>query len=180
MLRVLPPTSYPGCQRLFQCGFRFLSSLYSVAARGFGQHRKFPPHARKTSGTQGTHIKPVLQQIRLLTGLNVVGKTRNTAFQLVLPQCCKTSCTFSFRLRAVSLFCSPSSKTRDTQMATRVRPRFARLLAVQFVARFTEVLDDTVDRIIHSPVNKFNGKYYLLDKDSSSGMVLSIYCTTKA
>ena len=77
-----------------------------------------------------THIKPVLQQIRLLTGLNVVGKTRNTAFQLVLPQCCKTSCTFSFRLRAVSLFCSPSSKTRDTQMATRVRPRFARLLAV--------------------------------------------------
>ena len=76
-----------------------------------------------------THIKPVLQQIRLLTGLNVVGKTRNTAFQLVLPQCCKTSCTFSFRLRAVSLFCSPSSKTRDTQMATRVRPRFARLAA---------------------------------------------------
>ena len=77
-----------------------------------------------------THIKPVLQQIRLLTGLNVVGKTRNTAFQLVLPQCCKTSCTISFRLRAVSLFCSPSSETRDTQMATRVRPRFARLLAV--------------------------------------------------
>ena len=41
-----------------------------------------------------THIKPVLQQIRLLTGLNVSGKTRNIAIQLVLQQCCKTSCTF--------------------------------------------------------------------------------------
>ena len=41
-----------------------------------------------------THIKPVLQQIRLLTGLNVGGKTRNIAIQLVLQQCCKTSCTF--------------------------------------------------------------------------------------
>ena len=25
-----------------------------LASRGFGQHRRFPPHARKTSGTQGT------------------------------------------------------------------------------------------------------------------------------
>ena len=41
-----------------------------------------------------THIKPVLQQIRLLTGLNVGGKTRNIAIQLVVQQCCKTSCTF--------------------------------------------------------------------------------------
>ena len=41
-----------------------------------------------------THIKPVLQQIRLLTGLNVGGKTRNITIQLVLQQCCKTSCTF--------------------------------------------------------------------------------------
>ena len=41
-----------------------------------------------------THLKPVLQQIRLLTGLNVGGKTRNIAIQLVLKQCCKTSCTF--------------------------------------------------------------------------------------
>ena len=41
-----------------------------------------------------THNKPVLQQIRLLTGLNVGGKTRNIAIQLVLQQCCKTSCTF--------------------------------------------------------------------------------------
>ena len=40
-----------------------------------------------------TLIKPVLQQIRLLTGLNVCGKTRNIAIQLVLQQCCKTSCT---------------------------------------------------------------------------------------
>ena len=41
-----------------------------------------------------THIKPVLQQIRLLTGLSVGGKTRNIAVQLVLQQCCQTSCTF--------------------------------------------------------------------------------------
>ena len=32
------------------------------------------------------HIKPVLQQIRLLTGLNLGGKTRNIARQLVLQQ----------------------------------------------------------------------------------------------
>ena len=41
-----------------------------------------------------THIKPVLQQIRLLTGLTVGGKTCNIAIQLVLQQCYKTSCTF--------------------------------------------------------------------------------------
>ena len=41
-----------------------------------------------------TNIKPVSQQIRLLTGLNVGGKTRSIAIQLVLQQCCKTGCTF--------------------------------------------------------------------------------------
>ena len=41
-----------------------------------------------------TQIKLVLQQIRLLAGLNMGGKTRNIAFQLVLQQCCRTSCTF--------------------------------------------------------------------------------------
>ena len=41
-----------------------------------------------------THIKPVLQQIRLLTGLHMDGKTRNIAIQLILQQCCKTKCTF--------------------------------------------------------------------------------------
>ena len=41
-----------------------------------------------------THIKPVLQQISFLTGLNKGGKTRNIAIQLVLQQCCKTGCTF--------------------------------------------------------------------------------------
>ena len=39
-------------------------------------------------------IKPVLQQIRLFTGLKTGGKTRKIAIQLVLQQCCKTSCTF--------------------------------------------------------------------------------------
>ena len=41
-----------------------------------------------------THIKPFLQQIRLLTGLNMDGKTCHIAIQLVLLQCCKTSYTF--------------------------------------------------------------------------------------
>ena len=49
-----------------------------------------------------THIKPVLQQIRLLTGLNMGGKTHSIAIQLVLQQCCKTSCTF---------FCYPFFRT---------------------------------------------------------------------
>ena len=40
-----------------------------------------------------THIKPLSQQIRLLTGLNVGGKTRKIAIQIVLQQCCKASCT---------------------------------------------------------------------------------------
>ena len=39
-----------------------------------------------------TLIKPILQQIRLLTGLDVGGKTRNIAIQLVLKLCCETSC----------------------------------------------------------------------------------------
>ena len=41
-----------------------------------------------------THIKPVLEQIRLLTGLKVDSKTRNIVVQLVLQLCCNTSCTF--------------------------------------------------------------------------------------
>ena len=41
-----------------------------------------------------THIKPVLEQLRLLTGLNVGSKTRNFTIELVLQQCCNTSCTF--------------------------------------------------------------------------------------
>ena len=39
-------------------------------------------------------FKPVKNQICCKTGLNVGGKTRNIAIQLVLQQCCKTSCTF--------------------------------------------------------------------------------------
>ena len=45
---------YPGCQRLFKGGFRVLGpTAEDVSA--FAQHRKFPPHARKTSGTQGRY-----------------------------------------------------------------------------------------------------------------------------
>ena len=36
-----------------------------------------------------THIKPLLPQIRLLTGLNMGGKTGNIYIQLALHQCCK-------------------------------------------------------------------------------------------
>ena len=68
-----------------------------------------------------TYIKPVLQQIRLLTGLNVGGKTRNTTTQLVLQQYCKTSCAFFSprRLQAVSLF----SVVRRAKRETRKWPR---------------------------------------------------------
>ena len=50
-----------------------------------------------------THIKPVLQQIRLLKGLNVGGNTRNVAIQLALQQYCKTSCTFFVARSSVPL-----------------------------------------------------------------------------
>ena len=50
-----------------------------------------------------TNIKPLLQQIRLLTDLSVGGKTRNVAIQLVLQQCCKTNCTF-FNLLPVNFY----------------------------------------------------------------------------
>ena len=51
-----------------------------------------------------THIKPVLQQIRLLTGLNEVSKPRNIPIQLALQQCCMTSCTFFVARFSVSFF----------------------------------------------------------------------------
>ena len=38
-------------------------------------------------------------------GLNVVGKKRNITFQLVLQQCCKTSCTFKFVLPVLPKLC---------------------------------------------------------------------------
>ena len=55
-----------------------------------------------------THIKPVLQQISLLTGLNVGGKTLNIAIQLVLQQCCKTSYTFF-----VACFYAPLARAKS-------------------------------------------------------------------
>ena len=50
-----------------------------------------------------THIKPFLQQIRLLTGLNMDSKTCNIAIQLVLLPCCKTSYTFLFAIFSLPL-----------------------------------------------------------------------------
>ena len=52
---------------------------------------------------KNVHMKPVLQQIRLLTGLNVRGVTRSIAIQHVLQQCCKTNCTFFVARFAVPL-----------------------------------------------------------------------------
>ena len=63
-----------------------------------------------------TRIKPVLQQIRLLTGLNVGGKTRNIAIELVLQQCCKTSCTFF-----VARFSVPLRKVHIVNATYRVK-----------------------------------------------------------
>ena len=59
------------------------------------------------------HVKPVLQQIRLLTGLTVGGKTRNIAFQLVLQQCCKTSCTFFVARFSVPLIMPSRDKKKQ-------------------------------------------------------------------
>ena len=64
------PDNILGARDFSSVGFRFLSSLYSGFSRlrrswlrltakfedvsAFGQHRKFPPHAKKTSGTEGS------------------------------------------------------------------------------------------------------------------------------
>ena len=45
---------YPGCQTLFYAVSWLRLTAEDVSA--FGQHRKFPPHARKTSGTQGSSL----------------------------------------------------------------------------------------------------------------------------
>ena len=46
----------------------------SFAARGVGQHPKFPPHARKTSGTQGRGQSiPVKIFDRSRSGFRVIG-----------------------------------------------------------------------------------------------------------
>ena len=51
--------SIPWVPETFLARFPVLSSLFLAAsplvALAFGQHRKFPPRARKTSGPQGTY-----------------------------------------------------------------------------------------------------------------------------
>ena len=59
------------------------------------------------------HIKPVLQQIRLLTGLNLSGKKPNIGFQLILQQCCKTSCTFFVAHFSVPLIMPSRDKKKN-------------------------------------------------------------------
>ena len=74
-----------------------------------------------------THIKPVLQQIRLLIGLNMRGKTRNIAIQRVLQQfqlqCCKTSCTFFLARFSVLLCTSLRLFRRETSVSIRKKYR---------------------------------------------------------
>ena len=60
------------------------------------------------------HIKPVLQQISLLTGLNVGGKTLNIAIQLILQKCCKTSYTFF-----VARFYAPLARAKSEALSQR-------------------------------------------------------------
>ena len=64
-----------------------------------------------------THIKTVLQQIRL-TGLNVGGKTRNIAFELVLQQCCKTSSFLAAKT-------SPATRNEGKQLFSQANLLFA-------------------------------------------------------
>ena len=66
-----------------------------------------------------THIKPVLQQIWLITGLNMGCKTRNIAIELVLQQCCKTSCKFF-----VARFSVPLEEIVALQFHCQCLPKF--------------------------------------------------------
>ena len=71
-----PVDYYPGCQRLFQRGFRFPVSVKDYSdprlrptaedEPAFGQRQKIPPHARKTSDTQGSRLLSYQQEILLL------------------------------------------------------------------------------------------------------------------
>ena len=55
----LPDISF-SLQNKLTLGARDFSSAVSGLASAFGQHRKFPAHARKTSGTQGkTNFSPM-------------------------------------------------------------------------------------------------------------------------
>ena len=69
-----------------------------------------------------THIKPVLQQIRLLTGLTVGCKTRHIAIQLVLQQLVQLVLVCCPFLRTLSFLPLPS-------------PLFHFLVLVSFLAR---------------------------------------------
>ena len=53
-----------------------------------------------------THDKKPCNLICFKTGLNVGGKTRNIAIQLVSQKCCKTSCTFFVARFTVPLVCA--------------------------------------------------------------------------
>ena len=67
-----------------------------------------------------TLVKHVLHPFRLLTSLNVGGKIRNVAFQLVLQQCWKTKlhvfCRLFFRTLS-KLKCSYNSRNRHNYPA---------------------------------------------------------------
>ena len=78
--------------------------------------------------------EPVLQQIRLVTGLNVGCKMRNIAIQLVLQQCCKSSCTFFCTLNIVL---APFKFCTNSLLPTSPPP--PNLAYVQEVNRFSQL-----------------------------------------
>ena len=111
-----------------------------------------------------THIKPVLQQIRLLIGLNKRGKTRNIAIQRVLQQCqlqcCKTSCTFFLARFSVLLCTSLRRFRRETSVSIRkkyrLEPGVVNSLPLREISR---------DRFVLKP--KFSGDlFFLINKRS--------------
>ena len=70
------PDDYPGCQRLFQCGFRFLSGLYSEPLR-----RSWLRPSANTENSGRTREKPLVpmvpddgDRVKLYTGKTVGGE----------------------------------------------------------------------------------------------------------
>ena len=80
----------PGCQRLFLARFLSGSWLRPTAedVSAFGQHRKFPPRARKTSGTQGTAVQWLQRwHVGKTNMLQNVGRTTFCAYSFAFSFC---------------------------------------------------------------------------------------------
>ena len=74
------------------------------------------------------------------TGLNVGGKTSNFAFQLVLHQCCKASCTFLLPVlprllcsRSFSVAFKPLRKKTKRAISKLSKKRYCSLYSTQYI-----------------------------------------------